>query len=102
MTQTRWDATLYDDRHAFVWKHGEALLEWLAPKPGERVLDLGCGTGHLTARLAESGVEAVGLDSSPEMVERARRAYPGLRFEVGDARDFALDERFDAAFSNAA
>jgi trans-aconitate methyltransferase len=102
VAEQRWDPGLYDDRHAFVWKHGEALLEWLGPAPGERILDLGCGTGHLTARLAESGAEVVGLDSSPEMVERARRAHPGLRFEVGDARDFAFGEPFDAVFSNAA
>ncbi|MCI0457063.1 MAG: methyltransferase domain-containing protein [Gemmataceae bacterium] len=97
----RWDAELYDDRHSFVWKHGAALLELLEPRPGERVLDLGCGTGHLTAQLAASGAEVVGIDRSAAMVEQARGAYPALRFEVADARDFTFPEPFDAVFSNA-
>lgn len=103
-TSTRhspWDAGLYDDRHSFVWKHGASVVELLAPRPGERILDLGCGTGHLTARIAEAGARVVGIDSSAEMIAEARRGYPGLRFEVADARDFALDEPFDAVFSNA-
>ncbi|HEY8505171.1 MAG TPA: methyltransferase domain-containing protein [Gemmataceae bacterium] len=97
----RWDPGLYDGKHAFVWGHGASLVELLAPRPGERVLDLGCGTGHLTARIAEAGCEVVGLDHSPEMLARARAAYPALEFVPGDARDFAFDRPFDAVFSNA-
>ncbi len=97
----RWDAGLYDDKHSFVWEHGAALLDLLAVQPGERVLDLGCGTGHLTARIAAAGAEVVGIDSSAAMVEQARRSYPDLRFEVADARDFSFAEPFDAVFSNA-
>ncbi|MFI0241528.1 class I SAM-dependent methyltransferase [Streptomyces sp. NPDC016845] len=48
-----------------------------------RVADVGCGPGHVTGLLGEMGVEAVGFDLSPGMVEYARRAEPGLRFEVG-------------------
>ena len=62
-TQT-WDAGLYDDRHAFVWKHGESLLELLRPEPGERILDLGCGTAHLTARIAAAGAEVCAASTS--------------------------------------
>lgn len=96
-----WDAGLYDDRHAFVWKHGAALLELLAPQPGETVLDLGCGTGHLTAAVASAGARVVGLDQSEEMLVQARAAYPALSFVGGDARDFRFEEPFDAIFSNA-
>jgi trans-aconitate methyltransferase len=98
---TNWDAGLYDAKHSFVWKHGASLIELLAPRPGERILDLGCGTGHLAARIAEAGADVVGIDSSASMVEEARRLYPGIRFEVADARDFSLDAPFDAVFSNA-
>ncbi len=103
-TSTRnapWDAGLYDDRHSFVWKHGATLVDLLAPQAGERILDLGCGTGHLTARIAEAGAQVVGIDSSAEMIAEARRGFPGLCFEVADARDFDLGEPFDAVFSNA-
>ena len=86
-TAAAWDSDLYDQKHSFVWKYGESLLELLAPQPGERILDLGCGTGHLTARIAEAGAMALGLDSSPAMIEQARRSYPHLTFEVADARD---------------
>ncbi len=97
----RWDAGLYDDKHAFAWRHGASLVELLDPKPGERILDLGCGTGHLTARIAESGATVVGLDHSAEMLELARAAFPQLEFVQGDARDCTFAEPFDAVFSNA-
>jgi trans-aconitate methyltransferase len=98
---TNWDSGLYDAKHSFVWKHGASLIELLAPRSGERILDLGCGTGHLTGQIAEAGADVVGIDSSSQMVEEARRLYPRLRFEVADARDFAFDDAFDAVFSNA-
>ena len=96
-----WDAGLYDDKHAFVWHYGASLVELLAPKSGENILDLGCGTGHLTDQIAQKGAKVVGLDHSAEMLEQARSAYPGLQFLQGDARDFTFAEPFDAIFSNA-
>jgi trans-aconitate methyltransferase len=99
--KAKWDAGLYDDKHSFVWKLGSAVLELLDAKPGERILDLGCGTGHLTARIAETGAEVVGIDRSPEMIRQAKEKYPSLRFEVMDAREIHLDGNFDAVFSNA-
>jgi trans-aconitate methyltransferase len=96
-----WDAGLYDERHAFVWKHGASLVELLAPQSGERILDLGCGTGHLTARIAASGARVVGLDASEEMLAQARATYPDLEFRTGDARDFTVEAPFAAVFSNA-
>jgi len=78
------------------------LLELLGPGKGERILDLGCGTGQLTADIAATGVQVVGLDSSPEMLGQARQNYPHLKFVLADATSFRFDEPFDAVFSNAA
>jgi trans-aconitate methyltransferase len=97
-----WNAELYDGKHSFVWKFGASLIELLAPRPGERILDLGCGTGHLTAQLAAAGADVVGLDAAPSMIEQASQAYPNLSFEIVDARAFCFAEPFDAVFSNAA
>ena len=99
---TAWNAELYDSKHSFVWKCGIDLIDLLAPRANESVLDLGCGTGHLTAQIASRGAQVLGIDSSADMILEARRNYPQLRFEVADARDFQPSERFDAVFSNAA
>ena len=96
-----WNANLYDDKHSFVWKLAAGVLELLDTKPGERILDLGCGTGHLTGKLAEAGAHVVGVDRSEEMIRQAREAYPSLLFKVMDARELDLDGPFDAVFSNA-
>jgi ubiquinone/menaquinone biosynthesis C-methylase UbiE len=97
----KWDAGLYDDKHSFVWKLAAAALELLDAQSGERILDLGCGTGHLTAKIAETGAHVVGIDRSPEMIRQAKEKYPSLRFEVMDAREIQLEGNFDAVFSNA-
>ncbi|MGH9359078.1 MAG: class I SAM-dependent methyltransferase [Terriglobia bacterium] len=97
-----WDAALYDSKHSFIWQRGSELLELLGPKPGEFILDLGCGTGRLTVQIAGAGAETLGIDSSPEMILEAIRLHPGLRFEVRDARDFSFNRPLDAVFSNAA
>jgi len=97
-----WSADDYDGGHAFVFEYGAGVVDLLDPEPDERVLDLGCGTGHLTASIAESGASVVGLDADREMVAEAARTYPDLRFVRGDARRFAFAEPFDAVFSNAA
>lgn len=96
-----WDAGLYDRAFSFVSDYGAALLDLLAPHRGERILDLGCGTGHLTQAIAERGAEVVGIDASPEMVAQARANYPGLRFAVADAASFVVEAPFAAVFSNA-
>lgn len=97
-----WDAELYDARHAFVWQRAADLVDLLAPQTGERILDLGCGTGHLTAQIASCGAEVVGIDSSQAMIEEAWSHYPTLKFHVADARTFSFAQCFDAVFSNAA
>ncbi len=104
-SENRWNPDDYDDEHAFVHEYGESVVDLLDPGPGERILDLGCGTGHLTAEIAGAvgpDGEAVGVDSSPEMVARAREEYPDLRFERADAAAFDPEDLFDAVFSNAA
>ena len=100
----RWDAAAYDQAFRFVTTYGEGVLEDLAAAPGERVLDLGCGTGELTARIAGLGAEVLGLDSDGDMIRRARERHPGLRFEQADGHSFerAGERLFDAVFSNAA
>lgn len=98
----RWDSALYDDRHSFVWQKSADLIDVLNPQPGERVLDLGCGTGHLTAQIAARGAEVTGLDASASMIALARQNYPKLKFVLGDARQFRCETPFDAVFSNAA
>ena len=96
-----WNAQLYDGKHGFVSKYGEDLLSTLAAQPGETVLDVGCGTGHLAAKIAESGAVVVGIDSSAEMVDKARESYPALLFTQANIATFSQPETFDAVFSNA-
>lgn len=97
----QWNADLYDRQHSFVWQFGAELVEQLSPQSGERILDLGCGTGHLTREIASRGAVAIGIDSSPTMIAQARQSYPQLQFEVADARHLSFVGEFDAVFSNA-
>jgi trans-aconitate methyltransferase len=97
----QWNATLYDDKHGFVFKYGEDVVQLLAPQQGERILDLGCGTGYLTHLIARASARVIGIDKSPAMIQRAQAAYPDLDFRVMSATEFAFDTPFDAVFSNA-
>lgn len=96
-----WDAQRYQSQNAFVWQFGEAVIDLLDPQKGERILDLGCGSGQLTAKIAERGADVVGIDASTEMIAQARVNFPALDFRTGDATSFALSEPVDAVFSNA-
>ena len=71
MSQT-WNPETYEQNAAFVPGLGAGVLEWLAAQPGERILDLGCGDGQLTERIAASGASVTAIDASPQMVAAAR------------------------------
>ena len=98
--QQTWDASLYADNGRFVALLAESLVEALNPTAGERILDLGCGDGYLTQRLAASGAIVVGVDTSPQMVAAAKEKGVDARCVSGEALPF--DQQFDAVFSNAA
>jgi trans-aconitate methyltransferase len=100
-TEAKWDAGLYDAKHSFVWEKASGVVKLLAPKQSERILDLGCGTGALTAEIAAKGSQVVGVDRSAEMIAEARNKFPAIRFEVCDARELPFSGEFDAVFSNA-
>lgn len=99
MTQI-WDPKAYEKNGAFVHGLASGVLEWLAPQPGERILDLGCGDGQLTVKLIAAGASVLAVDASPQMVEAARsRCVPA---EVAKAEELPYPEAFfDAVFSNA-
>jgi trans-aconitate methyltransferase len=100
MTQT-WDPQAYDQHGAFVHELAGGVLEWLEAKPAERILDLGCGDGQLSLRVATGGAVVQGVDASPEMVAAARSR--GVAAEQASAEALPFDDAsFDAVFSNAA
>jgi trans-aconitate methyltransferase len=95
-----WSSSRYAKNARFVSDLGEAVLDLLNPKPGERILDLGCGDGALTEKIAAVGAEVVGVDGSPDMVSAAKRR--GIDARVADAYSLNFRSEFDAVFSNAA
>jgi trans-aconitate methyltransferase len=99
MPQT-WNATQYARQGRFVADLAGGVFDLLAPQPGERILDLGCGDGALTEKIASAGAHVIGADSSHSMIESARSRGLDARLISGDALSF--DGEFDAVFSNAA
>ena len=97
-----WDAKLYDQSFGFISDFGAGLVELLAPTVGERIVDLGCGIGQLTADIAARGAEVIGVDADPEMIALARHKHPDLNFICASGEDFSLPEQADGVFSNAA
>jgi SAM-dependent methyltransferase len=96
-----WDPQAYGQNGAFVHGLAGGVLEWVEAQTGERILDLGCGDGQLTARVALSGANVVGLDASPQMAAAARSR--GIAVDEGSAESLPyVDGSFDAVFSNAA
>jgi trans-aconitate methyltransferase len=99
-TDQTWNARQYADNARFVTDLGMPVVDLLAPKAGERILDLGCGDGIITQRLMDLGCECVGVDASPDMVRAA--AALGVDARLMDARALPFEREFDAVFSNAA
>jgi SAM-dependent methyltransferase len=97
----RWNTALYDAHHHFVADLASDLVDSLAPAAGERVLDLGCGTGRMLEALTASGARAMGVDADAEMVRAAQRRCPDAVVVRGDARDLSDMGQFDALLSNA-
>src|SRR6476469_9873843 len=95
-----WSAESYAHNARFVAELGEPVVEWLDAKPGERVLDVGCGDGALTASIVARGADVVGVDSSRALIEAAHAR--GIDARVMDVYALPFREEFDAAFSNAA
>lgn len=98
--KTEWDEENYTENFQFVHKYGESLISLVTVEPGSFVVDLGCGNGALTQKLAEK-YEVLGIDASPDMLAKAKELHPDLDFVRADACDFALEKKADAIFSNA-
>ena len=96
---SKWNAADYARVGSFVAELGAAALDLLDPKPGERILDIGCGEGTLTRKIIDRGATVVGIDASPEMIAAARTN--GVDALLLPAEDMQFFAEFDAAFSNA-
>jgi trans-aconitate 2-methyltransferase len=116
MSQYFGNSALDEENHGFGEEYGEELLKLLAPKEGEQILDLGCGTGYLTERiyqksrayvqdidLSDSSIPSAcvqGIDSCELTIRDARDNYPYLKFDVKDASNLKkVEEPLDAVFS---
>lgn len=99
-SEQTWSADGYQHHAGFVAELGAGVLDWLAPKPGERILDVGCGDGALTAKIRASGANVVGIDPAPDMVAATRAKQ--LDAHIGDVTALSYVNEFDAVFSNAA
>src|SRR5580704_2849771 len=100
LSKQHWSAERYAATAHFVPTFGAPVVELLAPQPGERVLDVGCGDGVLTAKIAAAGASVVAVDAAPDMVAAAKAK--GLDARVMPGQDLAFEHEFDAVFSNAA
>lgn len=96
----KWSPQLYESNARFVGDLAARAVELLNPRPGERIIDIGCGDGYLTEKIASTGALMTGVDYSPELVAVAQAR--GLDVRVGNAEELDFFQEFDGAFSNAA
>lgn len=101
MPNISWNADEYKKNFSFVPAYGEAVIDLITKQPGSSVVDLGCGNGSLTGKIADRGYIVTGIDDSEEMLLLARKEHPDQRFICGNAVTFRLKEKADAIFSNA-
>lgn len=97
----QWDAKTYQKNFSFVHQYGEDVLSLIEGDTNQRVVDLGCGNGALTKKLADKGYSVMGIDASEDMLRIAGQQYPEFAFRQGNALDFSLEEKADVIFSNA-
>lgn len=100
IAKQHWSAERYAETAHFVPTLGTPVIELLAPSPGEHILDLGCGDGVLTERIAASGASVVAIDAAPDMIAAAQAR--GIDARVLDGQKLTFTDQFDAVFSNAA
>ena len=98
MAQT-WNAADYAANARFVSDLGQPVLDLLAPRAGERILDVGCGDGVLTERISRAGATVVGADPAPDLVAAAVKR--GVDARLLDAQRLPFESEFDAVFTNA-
>src|SRR5258706_1138255 len=94
-----WNAGRYEEHAHFVPALGQPVLDLLDPRPGERILDLGCGDGALTEKIVAAGATVVGVDGSAEMIEASRGR--GIDARVCDGASLPFTAEFDAVSSDA-
>lgn len=97
----KWNSDLYEDKHSFVAEYGKYMIDFVNIDKGQKILDLGCGTGVLTNELAKKGSAVTGTDLSKDMVHTAKANYPDLIFQVEDGTKLPFIDEFDTVFSNA-
>ncbi|MBL6959333.1 MAG: methyltransferase domain-containing protein [Rhodospirillales bacterium] len=95
-----WNPERYARNAGFVAELGEPVLDLLAPVSGEKILDLGCGDGVLTEKIAAAGADVTGVDASPQQVAAVRAK--GLQARVINGQELDFEAAFEAVFSNAA
>jgi trans-aconitate methyltransferase len=100
LSKQDWQAQRYAETAQFVPTLGTPVLDLLDPQPGERILDVGCGDGALTEKIAAAGAAVIAVDAAPDMVAAAKAR--GLDARVVPGQSLAFQHEFDAVFSNAA